>query len=162
MIENMVPSAELGTHVKSDHDPSMIGNLMCLEEAKHGASSSSSSAYSISSAVFFFFFCSMHSQSTQDYGNNVALYEWEESRTPLQLSVGVKKKESGRHSSRECVGTGGRVGVILWEAFQYNSQSVFYFYVSLLNLNYLFKQPFFLHCLSLDLSIHTANKIKNI
>lgn len=57
------------------------------------------------------FLCSLHSQSTQEYGNNVALYEWKESGTPLQRSVGVKK-ESGRHSSRECVGAGGRVGVI--------------------------------------------------
>lgn len=106
--DDIIPSVELGSHVRSDHDLSMIGNLMCSDEPKHGSSSSSSSAPSSSSAEI----STQCTASTQKYGNSVAVYEWEESRTPPQQSGGVKRK-SGRHSNRECVGTRGRVGVSL-------------------------------------------------
>lgn len=136
---NMIPSVQLGSHARSDHDLSMIGNVMCLDGAKQGTSSSSSSASSSSADSL-----TQCTVSTQKYGNSVAVYEWEENRTPPQPSGGVKKK-SGRHSNRECVGTRGRVGVHLWEAFQYNSQSVFYLCTFQLNHLYsscTFKQLF--------------------
>ena len=128
IVRNMIPSAELGSRVRSDHDLSITGNLMFLDGSKHGASSFSSSASSSSTDILTQ--CTM---STQEYGNSVALHEWE-NRTPPRQSGGVKKK-SGRHSNRECVGTRGRVGGNLWEAFQHNSQSVFYLHFSQLILS---------------------------
>lgn len=124
--DDISPSVELGCHVRSDHDLSMIRNLMCSDEAKHGASSSSAAS---SSSTEILTQCTV---STQKYGNSMAVYEWEENRTPPQPSGGVKRM-SGRHCNRECVGKRGRVGVNLWEAFQYNSQSVFSLYSSQLN-----------------------------
>ncbi len=84
--DDIIPSVKLGSHVRSDHDLSMIGNLMCSDEAKHGASSSSSSSFASSSCTEF----QLNTVSTQKYGNSVAVYEWESNRTPPQPSGGVK------------------------------------------------------------------------
>lgn len=87
--------------------------------------------------------------STRKYGDGVAAYEWEESRTPPQPSAGVKRRNR-RHSNRECVGTGGRVGVKVWDDFQSHSQSVFPLYAQHPSITP-FIGRFSPHCLHPDL-----------